>query len=143
MRNHVYMYMHNLCQRNSGQKSYITEEMAEAYRRCQARRGRSGGGSTLPGVGGYNNQRRRSRAVLYHLSGQFEKHNRANRAKTKLQQLNKVSCLNIFNLNEKQLNEIKKQRNNGAFLACIHALMTEGVRTFFFLKKVIKVINSV
>lgn len=34
-----------------------------------------------------NYQRRRSRAVLYHLSGQFDKHNRA---KSKLQQLNKV-----------------------------------------------------
>lgn len=36
-----------------------------------------------------NYQRRRSRAVLYHLSGQFDKHNRA---KSKLQQLNKVHC---------------------------------------------------
>lgn len=36
-----------------------------------------------------NYQRRRSRAVLYHLSGQFDKHNRA---KSKLQQLNKVQC---------------------------------------------------
>ena len=35
----------------------------------------------------YKNQRRRSRAVLYHLSGQFEKQNRA---KSKLQQFNKV-----------------------------------------------------
>ena len=62
--------------------------MAEAYRRCQARQGRSSG--ALPGTAGYASQRRRSRAVLYHLSGQFEKHNRANRAKSKLQQLNKV-----------------------------------------------------
>ena len=66
----------------------ISEEMAEAYRRCQARRGRASG--ALPGTAGYASQRRRSRAVLYHLSGQFEKHNRANRAKSKLQQLNKV-----------------------------------------------------
>jgi hypothetical protein len=66
----------------------FTEEMAEAYRRCQARRGRASG--AMPGTAGYASQRRRSRAVLYHLSGQFEKHNRANRAKTKLQQLNKV-----------------------------------------------------
>jgi len=62
--------------------------MAEAYRKCQARQGRPSG--ALPGTTGYANQRRRSRAVLYHLSGQFEKQNRANRAKTKIQQLNKV-----------------------------------------------------
>ncbi|XP_045178348.2 potassium voltage-gated channel subfamily H member 8-like [Mercenaria mercenaria] len=83
------------------------EEMAEAYRRCQARRGRST--AALPGTAGYSNQRRRSRAVLYHLSGQFEKHNRANRAKTKLQQLNKFSSMSA-KMPEYKVQEVKKSK---------------------------------
>lgn len=59
--------------------------MAEAYRRCQRRRGMVSSGQRTGDE--YKNQRRRSRAVLYHLSGQFEKQNRA---KSKLQQFNKV-----------------------------------------------------
>ena len=67
--------------------STLTEEMAQAYRRCQ-RRSRGGMVSDGQRTGDqYKNQRRRSRAVLYHLSGQFEKQNRA---KSKLQQFNKV-----------------------------------------------------
>ncbi|XP_052237698.1 potassium voltage-gated channel subfamily H member 8-like [Dreissena polymorpha] len=83
------------------------EEMAEAYRRCQARQGRSAG--TLPGLAGAQNQRRRSRAVLYHLSGQFEKHNRANRAKSKLQQLNKFSSIST-KMPEYKVQEVKKSK---------------------------------
>ena len=39
----------------------------------------------------YHYDRRRSRAVLYQLSGQFDKHTRANRTKSKLQKLNTVN----------------------------------------------------
>ena len=40
----------------------------------------------------YNYSRRRSRAVLYHISGQL---NKQNKAKTKLQQLNRVSVSEV------------------------------------------------
>ena len=66
----------------------ITEEMAEQFRRCQRRRGMVSSGQRTGDE--YKNQRRRSRAVLYHLSGQFEKQNRA---KSKLQQFNKVGII--------------------------------------------------
>lgn len=54
-----------------------------------------------------NYQRRRSRAVLYHLSGQFDKHNRA---KSKLQQLNKLTGSISGKMPEYKVQEVKKSK---------------------------------
>ncbi|XP_048237827.1 potassium voltage-gated channel subfamily H member 8-like isoform X1 [Haliotis rufescens] len=60
----------------------------------------------------YHYQRRHSRAVLYHLSGQFEKQNKA---KTKLQQLNRVGTTKMLHsisgkMPEYKVQEAKKSR---------------------------------
>ncbi|XP_060069596.1 potassium voltage-gated channel subfamily H member 8-like [Ylistrum balloti] len=54
-----------------------------------------------------NYQRRRSRAVLYHLSGQFEKQNKA---KSKLQKLNKLTESISGKMPEYKVQEVKKSR---------------------------------
>lgn len=57
----------------------------------------------------YNYSRRRSRAVLYHISGQL---NKQNKAKTKLQQLNRVS---IFVVREAiRSSSVNKQDHSAA-----------------------------
>ncbi|XP_061164070.1 potassium voltage-gated channel subfamily H member 8-like isoform X2 [Saccostrea echinata] len=66
--------------------------------RCQA-------GVELPSNCNY--QRRRSRAVLYHLSGQFDRHNRA---KSKLQQLNKLTGSISGKMPEYKVQEVKKSK---------------------------------
>ncbi|KAJ8320245.1 hypothetical protein KUTeg_001832 [Tegillarca granosa] len=55
----------------------------------------------------YNYGRRRSRAVLYHLSGQFDKQNKA---KSKLQQLNKLTGSISTKMPEYKVQEVKKSR---------------------------------
>ncbi|KAK3083375.1 hypothetical protein FSP39_021037 [Pinctada imbricata] len=54
-----------------------------------------------------NYQRRRSRAVLYHLSGQFDKQNKA---KSKLQQLNKLTGSISGKMPEYKVQEVKKSK---------------------------------
>ncbi|KAL3854945.1 hypothetical protein ACJMK2_014180 [Sinanodonta woodiana] len=79
-------------------------DMAEAYRQCQTRRR-----GEHESDDDFRYQRRRSRAVLYHLSGQFGKQNKA---KSKLQQFNKLveSSSMSAKMPEYKVQEVKKSR---------------------------------
>nr|KAI8744929.1 potassium voltage-gated channel subfamily H member 4 isoform X3 [Biomphalaria glabrata] len=64
----------------------------------------------------YDYGRRRSRAVLYHISGQLNKHNKA---KSKLQQLNRVSAL-LFGMirSRRRVMQQARSRSNRTFVYC-------------------------
>ncbi|XP_056011708.1 potassium voltage-gated channel subfamily H member 8-like isoform X2 [Ostrea edulis] len=79
------------------------DDLDESSKRLTRTRCRTG--VELPSNANY--QRRRSRAVLYHLSGQFDKHNRA---KSKLQQLNKLTGSISGKMPEYKVQEVKKSK---------------------------------